>query len=104
WNFNELPNDKTSGIYISSLSAKKKDLVVLCRSTPSYANGLLFYADDQNELRSLPIDSRGKVTGESKVEIGRVGRSPSTYRATVSVASNGTILHQEVSGTSTSQL
>ena len=103
-NFNESPNDKLSGIYMSSLSNKKKDLVVLCRSSPNYADGVLFYADDQNELRSLPIDSRGKVTGESKVEIGHIGRSPSTYRTTVSVSFGGTILHQDVSGTSTSQL
>jgi eukaryotic-like serine/threonine-protein kinase len=103
-NFNELPNDKSSGIYIGSLSGNKKTLVVLCQSSPAYSNGTLYYVDNQNSLFSLPIDSKGKVTGESRVEVGVVGRYPSTYWSAVSASQNGEIIYQLTTGAPTSQL
>jgi eukaryotic-like serine/threonine-protein kinase len=103
-NFNELPGDKVSGLYVGSLSGKQKDLAVLCRSNGAYAEGTLYYVDDQNSLEALPMNGQGKVTGESKVEIGLVGRYPSTYWSAISASLGGTIVYQLGTGAPTSQL
>ena len=103
-NFNELPNDKETGIYFSSLAAKSKELIVLGRSSPGYSKGQLFYADSQNALVALPIDSKGKATGQPQVVAGLVGLYPSTYWAAFSVATNGTLIYGLGTGAPTSQL
>ena len=103
-NFNQQPDDKVSGIYISSLSAKTKKLVVLCRSSVAYSNGFMYYSDDQNVLRALPIDSQGNVTGEARVVAGQVGRYPSTYLAAFSVSDTGTVVYGQGAGAPISQL
>ena len=103
-NFNQQPNDQISGIYISSLSEKTKKLVVLCRSSVGYSNGFLYYSDDQNVLRALPINDEGKVTGEVRVVAGQVGRYPSTYLGAFSVSETGTVVYGLGAGAPISQL
>jgi eukaryotic-like serine/threonine-protein kinase len=103
-NFNQSPDDKVSGIYMSSLSAKTKNLVVLCRSSAAYANGNVYYADDQNVLRALPIDKAGKTIGEARVVAAQVGRYPSTYLGAFSVTNTGTAVYALGTGAPISQL
>ncbi|MGZ4787826.1 MAG: protein kinase domain-containing protein [Terriglobales bacterium] len=103
-NFNQSADDNVSGIYFSSLSAKTKKLVILCRSSGAYANGYLYYADDQNVLRALPIDRDGKVTGEARVVAGQVGRYPSTYLSAFSVSKTSTVIYGSGTGAPISQL
>ena len=103
-NFNRSPEDNVSGIYISALSARTKKMVVLCRSSAGYSNGNLFYADDQNVLRALPIDKEGKVTGEARVVAAQVGRYPSTYLGAFSVSNAGTVVYALGTGAPLSQL
>jgi Tol biopolymer transport system component len=103
-NFDELPDDKASGIYVSSLDGKKRDLVALARSSVGYANGSVFYLNDQNALVAVPIDSAGKAVGQPKVIANVVGRYPSTYWGDFSVASNGTIVYGLGTGAPVSQL
>jgi eukaryotic-like serine/threonine-protein kinase len=103
-NFNELPDDKETGIYFSSLAAKTKELVVSGRSSPGYSQGKVFYVDSQNALVSLPIDSKGKATGQPQVMAGRAGLYPSTYWAAFSIATNGTLIYGLGTGAPLSQL
>jgi eukaryotic-like serine/threonine-protein kinase len=103
-NFNQQPDDKVSGIYISSLSAKTKKLIALCRSSAGYSNRSVYYADDQNVLRAVPIDKNGNVTGETRVIAGQVGRYPSTYLSAFSVSDAGTIVYGIGAGAPLSQL
>jgi Tol biopolymer transport system component len=103
-NFNQLPDDKVSGLYLSSLSAKTKQLVILCRSSVGYSSGSLYYADDQNVLRAVPIDNAGKIIGESRVVAGQVGRYPSTFLGAFTVANNGTLVYGVATGAPMSQL
>ena len=103
-NFNELPNDKETGIYISSLAGKTKELVVSGRSSPGYSQGNVFYSDEQNALVALPIDSKGKVKGQPHVVAGLVGLYPSTYWGAFSVAANGTLIYGLGTGAPNSQL
>lgn len=103
-NFNELADDKSSGIYVGSISTKQKDLLVLCHSSPAIANGSLYYVDDQNSLISVPIDSKGKLTGPSKVEVGKIGRYPSTYWSAISSSLKSDIVYQLTTGAPESQL
>ena len=103
-NFNQLPDDKVTGIYISSLSAKTKKLVVLCRSSAGYAGNSLYYADDEGVLRAQPIDRDGNQKGEARVVAERVGRYPSTYLSAFSVSTAGTVIYGVGAGAPLSQL
>ncbi len=103
-NFNELASDKETGIYISSLAGKSKDLVVPGRSSPGYSQGILFYSDDQDALVAMPIDSKGKPKGQPHVVVSSVGHYPSTYWTAFSVAANGTLIYGRGTGAPTSQL
>jgi len=104
-NFNEQPNDKYSGIYLTALSSpKNKKLIALCRSSAGYSNGFTYYIDDQNALRALPMDAAGNAKGESKIISGKVGRYPSTYLGAFSVSTAGTVIFGLGTGAPLSQL
>jgi Tol biopolymer transport system component len=103
-NFNETPNDKVSGIYISSLQAKKKELILPIRSNAGYASGYLFYLDEQNALQALPITPEGKITGQPRVVAPLVGHYPSTYWGAFGVSINGTLVYGLSTGAPRSQL
>jgi Tol biopolymer transport system component len=92
-NFKNLKDDPTNGIYLSSLDAKEKKLIVLARSNPGYGSGSLFYVDDKRELVAVPLDiSAGKTSGEPRVIAPQVGFQPSTYWSAFAVAENGTVV------------
>ncbi len=78
--FTNASDDRSSGIYLSSLTGKEKRLVLLTFSNPGYANGYLFYVDQKRSLRVTPVDvSKGTRSGEPQVVAEEVGFQPSTY-------------------------
>ncbi len=105
-NFEEGPDDKMSGIYLSSISGREhKYLVVNALSNPGYANGRLFYVDNKRALVNVPMDAAtGKIKGKAQVVAPQVGRHPSTYWAAFTVALNGTVVFHQGTGASLSQL
>ena len=103
--FNERRDDRHTGIYISSLSAKRKDLVVVAQSGFGYGRGHLFYLDDKYSLVAAPMDEdTGKLLDRPKVIAAQVGRNPSTYWAAFTVAGNGSLVYHHSAGAPLSQL
>ena len=103
--FNEGSNDRTTGIYLSSLAAKDKTLVTLARSNPGYSQGQVFYVDDKFALEAVAVDvASGKVAGRPRRVADQVGRNPSTYWGAFAVAENGTVVFHLGSGSPLSRL
>jgi Tol biopolymer transport system component len=104
-NFANARNDQSSGIYISSLAAKEKKLLVLCRSSVAYDARSLYYANDDRRLVSLPFDlATGKVTGSPMVVADVVGFQASTYWTALTASPNGTLVYNSNTGAATSEL
>ncbi|HEY8714177.1 MAG TPA: protein kinase, partial [Candidatus Acidoferrum sp.] len=107
WNgtFSAIPDDRVTGIYLSSLAAKEKKLLMPARSNPGYANGQLFFMGDQRTLRSINFDpASGRVSGEARVVAENVGFYTSTYLGAFTVSSNGTVIYNTSTGGSLSVL
>jgi Tol biopolymer transport system component len=103
-NFDNASDDRVSGIYLSSLAAKDKKLVMLARSNPGYADGYLFYADN-NRLTAAPFDvSEGKISGEPRIIGEDLGFQPSTYWGAFTVAENRTVVYNASAGAALSVL
>jgi Tol biopolymer transport system component len=104
-NFGNLKDDRTSGIYLSSLVGKERKLVILCHSSFGYDAHNLFYADDQRQLVSIPFDpAAGAVSGRTSVVANVVGFQPSTYWSAFTVAQNGTLIYNTSVGAAQSAL
>jgi len=85
-----------SAIYLSSLDAKEKTLLVRARSNPGYAPGYLFYVDDQAALRALPFNAaKGTVEGDARVVVDKVGYQPSVYWGAFVVGQDGTVIYSK---------
>lgn len=92
-NFANSSDDRASGIYLSSLAAKEKTLLVPAHSNPGYASGYLYYVDARKGLIATSFDvSKGQVSGESHF-IGRAVGFQLTYWGAFSVAENGTVVY-----------
>ena len=102
--FHEARDDRHTGIYVSSLSAGKKDLVMPSRTSVGYGQGHLFYLDDKRSLMAVGIDNQGRLQGGPQVIAPEVGRNPSTYWAAMTVAENGTVVYHLGVGAPLSQL
>jgi serine/threonine protein kinase len=97
-------NDDTRGVYLDSLKADPKQLVV-SRSNLGYANGYLFYLDDKTSLRATPFDLAKRAVGsDSQVIADQVGYQPSISWGTFSVSENGTIVYNATLGATLSVL
>jgi eukaryotic-like serine/threonine-protein kinase len=104
-NFTNASDDRTSGIYISSLAVKQKTLLVRSHSNPGYGAGFLYYVDERQSLIALPLDvADERAMGEPRILGQRVGFQPSTYRAAFTVAQNGTVVYNTSSGAALSVL
>jgi serine/threonine protein kinase len=104
-NFTNASDDRTSGIYISSLTVKEKTLLVLGHSNPGYGLGFLYYVDERKSLIALPVDvASEKVTGEPRIVGQAVGFQPSTYWGAFTTAQNGTLIYNTSSGATLSVL
>jgi eukaryotic-like serine/threonine-protein kinase len=103
--FTNASDDRSSGIYLSSVFGKEKRLILLTRSNPGYANGYLFYVDEKRSLRAAPVDiSKGTTPGEPQVVADQVGFQPATYWGAFSVAENGTVVYNPTVGAALSLL
>jgi serine/threonine protein kinase len=97
-------NDDERGIYLDSLKADPKQLV-LARSNLGYANGYLFYLDEKTALRVTPFDPAKRTVGnDSEVVTDQVGYQPSISWGTFSVSENGTIVYNATLGATLSVL
>ncbi len=94
-----------NGIYLSSLAAKDKQLVVSGRSNPGYADGHLYYANEGKSLIAVPFDAgRGAVSGEPVVVAGRVTFQPSVFWGSFAVGGHDTVVYSTSTGASLSAL
>jgi serine/threonine protein kinase/Tol biopolymer transport system component len=94
--FSTPSKDAESAIYLTSLDAKERTLVVHARSNVGYAPGYLFYADEQAALRALPFNAaKGAAEGDARVIVDRVGYQPSVYWGAFAVAENGTVIYSK---------
>jgi serine/threonine protein kinase len=97
--FSNASEDRTSGIYFSSLGGGEKTFVMHTRSNAIYSNGYLFYVADQHALTAVPLDiSKFQITGEPRVVGDGVTFQPSTYWGSFAVAQNGTAVYSTASG------
>jgi eukaryotic-like serine/threonine-protein kinase len=97
-NFANSSDDRESGIYLSSLAAKKKKLLVLAHSNPGYASGYLYYVDARKGLVASSLDvTEGNVSGEPRF-IGQAVGSLLTYWRAFSVSENGTVVYSTGTG------
>ena len=105
-NFVNSTDDKTSGIYASSLdNFKQVKLVALGHSSFAYSSGRLFYVDSSQRLISVPFDpSRIEVTGSATTVANTVGFQPSTYWASIASSENGTLIYNAHPGATLSVL
>jgi Tol biopolymer transport system component len=104
-NFGNLKDDRSSGIYVSSLDSKERKLVVFCHSSFGYDVHNLFYADGQRQLVSVAFDtSTATVSGSTTAIANVVGFQPSTYWVALTVAQNGTLIYNTGVGAALSVL
>ena len=104
-NFGNLKDDRTSGIYLSSLAGKERKLVARCHSTFGFDAHNLYYSDDQKQLVAVAFDSSsGAVSGSPNVIANAVGFQPSTYWSAFSVSQNGTLIYNTNVGAAESVL
>ena len=104
-NFGNLKDDRSSGIYVSSLEGKDRKLVALCHSSFGYDAHNLYYADEQRQLVSATFDaSAGTVSGSTTVVANVVGFQPSTYWSAFAIAQNGTLIYNTDVGAAQSVL
>jgi eukaryotic-like serine/threonine-protein kinase len=104
-NFSNEKDDRSSGIYATSLDGKTRKLVVLCHSNFGFDAHNLYYADGQRQLVSIAFDtSAATVSGSPTVLANAVGFSPSTYWAAFAVAQNGTLIYNTEAGAAQSVL
>jgi Tol biopolymer transport system component len=104
-NFGNSKDDRSSGIYASSLDGKERKLVTLCHSSFSYDDGHLFYASDERQLVSVAFDaSTATVSGSTSMIASVVGYHPSTFWAVLTAADNGTLVYNASTGAALSAL
>jgi Tol biopolymer transport system component len=100
-----LTHSGDDAIYLSSLNAKEKRLLVSAVSNPGYANGFLFYVDEKKSLRATPLDfSKGTSSAEPQVIANQVGFQTVTNWGAFSVAETGTVVYNPTAGTMLSVL
>ncbi len=103
-NFGNLRDDRSSGIYASSLDAKERKLVTPARSSFGLDSKHLLYANDQRQLVSVPFnESKAVISGGPTVVANTVGFQPSTYWVAFTVAANGTLIYNTSAGAVLSQ-
>jgi eukaryotic-like serine/threonine-protein kinase len=104
-NFGNDPNDHSSGIYVSSLDKKERNLLILGRSSFAVGRDHIYYADSERQLVSQPFDSaKAAISGVPVVIAGIVRYQTSTYWAAITAAANGTLIYDSSTGASRSAL
>jgi len=104
-NFANLSDDRVSGIYITTLQAKSKKLVLVGRSNVAYSNNNLYYVDSKKQLVSMPFSvSEESTVGAPRVIADVVGFQPSTYWGAFTAADNGTVVYTPTTQSAFSRL
>jgi len=104
-NFLNSLDDRTSGIYESSLDSKQKTLVMPAHSNAALARGQIFYADEKRRLVSSAFDiAKGTVSGEPHVIAESVGYQPAIIWGAFSAALNGNLIYSTSTETTLSAL
>jgi eukaryotic-like serine/threonine-protein kinase len=92
-------DDHFSGLYVTSLAAQSRKLVVLCHSNAGYDAHHLFYEQDSKHLVSVPFDSSSAtISGNPTVVADVIGYQPSTFWSAFTVAPNGTLVYNSATG------
>ncbi|MGA2147989.1 MAG: protein kinase [Bryobacteraceae bacterium] len=92
-------------VNLSSLSKPGKTPLFHAKSSAVYADGQVYYADDNNSLVSVALDIAGaKVSGTPRVIAAKVACSPSTYYLAATAAENSTVVYCAKSAANHSQL
>jgi eukaryotic-like serine/threonine-protein kinase len=103
--FNSGSDSHESSIYLASLDAKQKKLVVNAHSNPGYGDGQLFWVDDKKVLRAAALNiGSGTLSGSSTMVVDTVGYQPSVFWGAFSVAMNGTVVYSKVAAAALSVL
>jgi eukaryotic-like serine/threonine-protein kinase len=92
--FGDMRTDVYSGIFVSSLEAKEKRLVIRCHSSFGFSTNRLFYANDDQQLVSVAFDLlHATVSGSTDLLARNVAFQPAVIWAAVTVAQNGTVVY-----------
>jgi len=104
-NFDNRKDNRSSGIFMTSLEGKERKLVTMCRSSFGFDAHHLYYANDQRQLMSVGFDpGSGEISGSAMLIAETVGFQPSTYWASFDVAQNGTLIYGVDVGAALSRL
>jgi Tol biopolymer transport system component len=98
-------HDELHGIYVGSLDAQEDRILVRAKSSLAYAPpGYLLFLRERN-LFAQPFDAREfRMAGEPFPLAERLQFFPQIYSALFSVSANGTLVYQEETSSSVSQL
>jgi eukaryotic-like serine/threonine-protein kinase len=90
----EVATASKDGIYISSLAAREKRLVVSTEANAAYANGRLYYRNDRGSLVAVPFSpGDGKVTGDPVVISDHLSYEPSVAYSAFAAGGDGTVVY-----------
>jgi Tol biopolymer transport system component len=103
--FGDTKTDHSSGIFVSSLDAKDKRLLINCHSNFGITDRQVIYANEAQQLVSIDFDpSSASVSGSAEVFAKTVGFHPSVNWASLTAARNGTLVYSTSLGASKSVL
>jgi Tol biopolymer transport system component len=98
-------SETKSGIYLSSLAAEEKKLIVLAKSNPGYADGNLYYVDNRRNLLAVSLKvTSGEIAGEPAVVSDHVTFQPSVYYCAFSAGGKNTVVYSTSAGAGLSAL
>ena len=97
--------DQANAVFLGSLSKPGRTALFHARSSAVYADGQVYYADDNSALVSAALDiASARITGTPHVIAAKVARSPSTYYSAITAAQNSTLVYSANSAANHSQL
>jgi Tol biopolymer transport system component len=87
------------------LSKPGRTALFHARSSAVYADGQVYYADENSALVSVALDiPNARITGTPRVIAAKVARSPSTYYSAVTASEDSTLVYSASSAANHSQL
>jgi Tol biopolymer transport system component len=102
-NFN-VTEQRANTVYLGSLSKPGRTALFDARSNAVYADGRVYYADENSALASVSLDiASARITSAPRIIAPKVARSPSTFYTAIA-AGNSTLVYSATSATNHSQL
>ncbi|HEU5403313.1 MAG TPA: protein kinase [Terriglobales bacterium] len=103
--FGDVKTDRIGGIFVSSLDARDKRILVHGHSNFGITATQLIYANDAHQLVGIAFDpSTAVVSGSTEILAKSVGYYPSVFWGAFSAARNGTVIFNTSTGASKSIL